>query len=355
MIIDPIYCTRDTSLFLLERDREESAGEQGIFHIELDRLQSRLNPDSVLYNIEDGSALQVVPWSNNGQSVKLLIVGEVMKALFLLAAHGYNQVLDFVGDRSLNGEPGLHDDALLEAAAKGWHHMVELLLNKGANVNAQGKLDETAIQVAAKNSHEKVVQTLLDNGADVNHADVSTGDGGYSLALFLAINWAHEKVVQTLLDAGVDVNAEGGKYRGTALQEASSWGHTKIMQVLLDKGANVNAAGGKYRGTALQEASRRGHREAVQLLLDAGADVNAEARELSGSAPDVTARYGHESGTAWELASKNGNHTVAQMLLDAGANVSAGKETYGTKLQVASRRVKEKVVQLTLKHGAKSR
>lgn len=152
-------------MFLLKQDREGSDGGQDVFCVELDQLQSRLNPDSLLDDKKSCDALQVVSWSNSRQSVKLLSVNEVKKALSLLALYKYKQVFDFVGGRSLDNGPSLHDDALLEAAARGQYYMVELLLSKGANVNARGGEYGNALQAASRGGHEKVVQTLLEKGA----------------------------------------------------------------------------------------------------------------------------------------------------------------------------------------------
>ena len=60
---------------------------------------------------------------------------------------------------------------------------------------------------------------LLDKGADVN-----AQGGWYGNALQAASSRGHEKVVQILLDKGAEINAQGGIY-GNALQAASSRGH----------------------------------------------------------------------------------------------------------------------------------
>jgi Ankyrin repeats (3 copies) len=54
------------------------------------------------------------------------------------------------------------------AACKGHHAIVQLLLEKGTDVNATGGLLGTALQAAAESGHYPVVQSLLQNGADVN-------------------------------------------------------------------------------------------------------------------------------------------------------------------------------------------
>ncbi len=77
----------------------------------------------------------------------------------------------------------------------------------------------------------KVVQMLLDKGADVNAQGGDFGD-----ALQAASCEGHEKVVQMLLDKGADVKAQGGRY-GNALQAASYQGHEKVLRLLLNQDA----------------------------------------------------------------------------------------------------------------------
>jgi ankyrin repeat protein len=117
----------------------------------------------------------------------------------------------------------------------------------------------TALIWASECGHKTVVQMLVDAGADAN-----AQGGRYGSALQAASDGGHEKMVRMLVDAGADVNAQGGLY-GNALQAASSGGHEKVVQMLLDNGAEVNAQGGKY-GNALQAASACGH-EKVQTAL----------------------------------------------------------------------------------------
>lgn len=158
---------------------------------------------------------------------------------------------------------GRHGNALQAASQGGHEKIVQMLLEKGANVNAPGGQCGigTALQAASQEGHEKIIQILLERGADVN-APPSGVDIG--TALQAASQKGHEKIVQMLLERGADVNTPpSSEYGiGTALQTASQGGHKKIVQILLEKGADVNTPGGLGIGTALQAASRGGHEKA---------------------------------------------------------------------------------------------
>ena len=110
----------------------------------------------------------------------------------------------------------------------------------------------------------EVTRLLLNGGADVN-----AQAGWYGNALQAASSGGYEQVVKLLLDKGANVNAQGGEY-DNALQAASEGGHEAVVKRLLDAGADVNAQAGWY-GNALQAASHRGHEQVVKLLLGNGA------------------------------------------------------------------------------------
>jgi hypothetical protein len=121
-----------------------------------------------------------------------------------------------------------------------------------------------ALVTASEKGREKVVQMLLDAGADVNAQGGQDGT-----ALYRASFGGHVKVAQMLLDAGADVNVQGGHF-GNALQAASQGGHVKVVQMLLATRADVNAEGGVY-GRALQAALEMGRERVVRMLRAAGA------------------------------------------------------------------------------------
>ena len=88
-----------------------------------------------------------------------------------------------------------------EAAVLAW-------LDSGGRVNATCAVDEddvsgvTALMLAAGNGHEPSVELLLQRGAEIN---LRSGDGG--TALMFAALFDHPAVVRHLLRAGADTAA----------------------------------------------------------------------------------------------------------------------------------------------------
>lgn len=283
--------------------------------------------------------------------------------------------------------PRIYSSALIEAADKGHEEIIQLLIKKMTNVNAQRSYDSavmvgpiyghesmlrssllegmasasvTALIVASHNGHEGVVRLLLETGS---RADVQNEE--HDSALGAAAENGHEKIAYMLIEKGADVNASG-KY-GTALQRASASGHENIVKLLLDKGADINAKGGKdrFERTALQEAARYGHEKIVRLLLERDETVNIDARRKNGIALQYASASGHENiakllldkgadidaprrhdvGTAWEEARMPGHDRIMQLLLERDANA---KEKYREALQFASVHGQDKIVQFLL-------
>ncbi|KAI9776082.1 MAG: hypothetical protein M1839_000595 [Geoglossum umbratile] len=155
-----------------------------------------------------------------------------------------------------------YDKELINAASQGQEAVVQQLLEKGTDVNADdNKYGRTALHMAAVKGHEAVARQLLEKGADVNAKDNKDG----RTALHMAADKGHETVARLLLERGADVNAKENKYGPTALHMAADKGHEAVVRLLLEKGANVNSTD-IYGWTALRYAADTRHEAVVRLL-----------------------------------------------------------------------------------------
>eukprot|EP01137_Pigoraptor_chileana_P011404 Opistho-2@62224 len=209
--------------------------------------------------------------------------------------------------------------------------LIDLLLNRGADVNANDNRRWTALHFASVYGHIDVVTLLLDRGADVNAVTTSR-----SSALHIASRNDCTGVVALLLDRGADMNAVDCKGL-TALQIASQKNHVDVVALLLNRGADGSAVTTDGRLTALHIASQNDSTGVVALLLDRGADVNA---------------VDNRRCTALHIASQNDCTRVVALLLDRGADVNAVDSKLWTALHYALSYRRMNVATLLLDRGA---
>ena len=269
------------------------------------------------------------------------------------------QLLQNPLDPNRGGTGPPHVWPMYSAAARGYLEVVRLLLEAGADVNAEDQDGSTALMIAAHNRHLEVVRVLLEAGADKNAA---RQDG--ATALFAAAFSGQLEVVRMLIEAAADKNAATAE-GGTALMTAAFHGHFEVAQLLLDAGADKNAAM-QDGSTALMFAAGSGHLEVVQVLLDAGADKNAAKR--SGAITCVFGDFNGDLRKAWlwdknearryyavtalMLAAGYGHSNVVRVLIEAGADKNAAVQDGATALMLAAVNGYLEVVQVLLEAGA---
>ncbi|KAA0147080.1 hypothetical protein FNF31_07655 [Cafeteria roenbergensis] len=161
--------------------------------------------------------------------------------------------------------------ALWEAAKAGNTAEASRLLDEGAPVTWENSLDDgfTALIKAAQGGHPDTVEVLLDRGADL---EVKSWDG--FTALMKAAQGGHKDTVEVLLDRGADLEVKSWD-DSTALTMAAEHGHRDTAELLLDRGADLEAKDGDG-SKALMKAAQGGHKDTVEVLLDRGADLEAK-------------------------------------------------------------------------------
>lgn len=187
-------------------------------------------------------------------------------AIMAAASHGRKEVFDLLLDKGAKVDFSL----ALIAAAEGCNlELVQELVDKGANVNAEGETSGTPLEAAARGGNVDVMRYLVGKGADLKK-----GPGSYDRTLLCeAASHNRKEMVDYLLAQGLDINA--GNAMGTPLQ-ACLLGESKqqaMIEYLLSKGADLEARGAEG-GTVLHTAAEHGDFEEVQFLVKAGAKVN---------------------------------------------------------------------------------
>jgi ankyrin repeat protein len=276
---------------------------------------------------------QTLHWDDPLKETLNAIFSTPPTPLFLACSFGLLSMMDELGgcehvdwnQRNVMGNTGLH-----HAAANGHEKVVEMLLDRGADLEVKTTRTRTALHKAAEHGHRAVVGVLLQRGANIAAQD----DRG-ATALHEASAHGHEAVVVLLLEEGAGCTTTDNR-GGTALHVAARHGHACVIQRLINYGVDFMARDAS-QWTSLHSASGRGHEAVVRLLLENGADT--AARDAHG-------------GTALHWASGLGHEPVVRLLLKHGAGISAKDENGDTALHVSAGRGHEPVVRLLLENGA---
>ena len=133
-------------------------------------------------------------------------------------------------------------------------------LNRGISKHTH---PHTKLHEAAEQGDLSQVQLLLAKGADVNAADT-----GLFTPLHGAVTYGYEDVVRVLIEHGADVNArDTGGY--TPLHVAAVRGYTKIAEILIQHGAEIGARNNNSN-TPLEEAKKFGNEQVAEILRKHG-------------------------------------------------------------------------------------
>lgn len=130
---------------------------------------------------------------------------------------------------------------LIEAAKAGDTRTVQIILEKGTDVNAVDLNGWTALIHASKKGYLPIVKALLAAGAEPNSIIIETG----GTALLAAVPEGHSAVVAELLKSGADPNAAfKAEIDGrSAAVLAAEFGHWDIVRLLKQAGAKMTHNG----------------------------------------------------------------------------------------------------------------
>ena len=134
-----------------------------------------------------------------------------------------------------------------------------------ADIEAEDSSDMTAAFSAVEKSNGGILSLLLDRGADIN----AQLDSGESLLQFACKGKGNVKILQLLLDRGADSNmlTKSGK---SAVHIAAGYPNIAMLDCLIDYGAPFDTVDNKGV-TPLFFAARRGELGVVTALMKRGA------------------------------------------------------------------------------------
>ncbi|KAK0641816.1 ankyrin repeat-containing domain protein, partial [Cercophora newfieldiana] len=221
-------------------------------------------------------------------------------ALICAIRRGFVSIVDMLIDNGADIETRDRDGycplriALDLPEFRGPREMSKLLINKGANANAEDLTDGvTALRHATWHGYYDVVELCIENGADIN-AGISTCRGmPYGAAgtpLMIAISRCDERMVQLLLNKGVDINTKGPSGIN-ALEVAMFYGREKLARLLVDAGGSI-PQNLENRADLLRAAVRHRSEYLVRLIVDNGGKAAASIKDSRDMTPIYQAAYG---------------------------------------------------------------
>lgn len=222
------------------------------------------------------------------------------------------ELLQFVNPNEDAERDEFRNTSLHAAASRGHEAIAEILISRGAFINARDKLNNTPLHNAVSRGHIETAVLLMNKGADINARDKFR-----CTPLHHAASRGHAESVRLLVDCGAQVNIRE-ELQYTPLHNAVGRGHDEVSEILISKGADVNARS-KVRSTPLHLAVSRGHASTARLLLENGAEPNAE--DQNGATPLFGAKTEEMRKLIWQwkadYATRGGNMTQAPAAKDS--------------------------------------
>ena len=199
----------------------------------------------------------------------------------------------------------------------------ELLIQKGADVNAKGRDGGTPLHSAAFLGQIETAKLLIQNGANVNaknHKGETPSDAAGTdweatkfVATFLLkiemdeekVKTGRAKVIELLHQHGATAKTESG---GDKLCTAVRSGDLQAVKKQLANGADINAGDSEFGVTALSWAAFLGDTKIVKFLIESGAELDVKNQD---------------GGTPLHSAAFLGRTEIAELLIQKGADVNA--------------------------------
>ncbi|HNY12085.1 MAG TPA: ankyrin repeat domain-containing protein, partial [Candidatus Wallbacteria bacterium] len=182
---------------------------------------------------------------------------------------------------------------------------IKYLVELGVRINSRNKNGENALISALNSRKFDVARYLIDKSIEIEIAVDVTKISVLRIALEKG---APDDIVNALIDRGASVDPEPGDYQYTVLTDAvNARRDPTLLKKMIEKGADVNHAN-RFGDTALMAAVEYcDDTGCVKLLIEKGADVNA---------------VGYSDRTAYSIAASKNNQKAMKLLREAGVKTA---------------------------------
>ena len=271
------------------------------------------------FNLLDGPLFELTDSSNLLRLASCFGIVPLAENLFLRKSlkQKAKRLIDIFHRKDSEGRT-----ALYWAAIRGHLAMVQLLLDKGADVDSEDKYNQTALIAAVSRTHTDVVRLLLKRGANTERFRQ------YCLSpLQHAILTGNEELVRLLLENGANIRVPIDSYSDRNIT---------IFRLLLEKGTKIES---RHRDgqLALQTAASSGVEAVALILLEKGLDI--EAKDFFGF-------------TLLHTAAEHNFLALLRLLVEEKADIEARTDWGDTVLHIAAWSCQEAMVRVLLEKGA---
>ena len=241
-----------------------------------------------------------------------------------------------------------YKEAVIHAVCCGSAPTVTFLLNNGVDVNTKNDFGYTLLMLAVINCHADMIELLIEWGADVNAQDQSGSKAfDYAFDFERGAYWMGDVASFSMLFDRTD-NIKAKSIDKHALIWATKHNFPELVRTLLHSGVPVDAK--DWRGkTAFIWACREGNALTMRYLWDAGAGINVKdnygknalinALQLRNSLCTTRKSYDHIN-------------SIIPLLLKYQADVNAIDKAGNTPLSLAVTNPDNKIFASLIAHGA---
>lgn len=191
---------------------------------------------------------------------------------------------------------------LIQVLKTGDFVTAEILINKGAGINAKYKSASLIWLPLTKKKSIKIVKLLLENKIKLNQEN----NKGFT-ELMYAIDNGENELAQLFIDNGADVNYYSKKSKSTPLSVAINKGELTVVQKLVDNKVDINFAN-KSIEAPVGIAITNDRIDILKLLLENGATLKTTKKSNSYLVNSILKR--------------NANFDIVKTLVSYGADIN---------------------------------